>query len=140
VYFSLKVGHSLLSFPVRFFLKDPEMMREAQKMMQDPSFQAYMKQLMEGQQMQQAITQTKQTLADPNKMKELEEKTMKAVAEGEKELGELEKKKTAAVQQRDVAVDMKESDKTDSKEKNEFIGKNDGVLEDIPDIPALNLN
>jgi cell division protein YceG involved in septum cleavage len=116
------------------------MMREAQKMMQDPSFQTYMKQMMEGQQMQQAIKQTKQTMADPNKMKELEEKTMKAVAEGEKELAELEKKKTAAVQQPEGGDDVTESYKTDSNEKEESISKNDEVLEDIPDIPALNLN
>lgn len=107
-------------------------MREAQKMMQDPSFQAYMKQMMEGQQMQQAIKQTKQTLTDPNKMKELEEKTMKAVAEGEKELAELQKKKAAVIQE-------PESEKKNSSGK-DSISKNDDVLEDIPDIPAFNLN
>lgn len=116
------------------------MMREAQKMMQDPSFQAYMKQMMEGQQMQQAIKQTKQTLADPKKMQELEEKTLKAVAEGEKELAELEKKKASAPEKTDVADSGYECVKAESSEKDEGNDANDAVLEDIPDIPALNLN
>jgi hypothetical protein len=138
------------------------MMREAQKMMQDPSFQAHMQQLMQGQPMQQALQQTKETMADPKKLHEFEEKAKRAIADGEKELQELEMEKASKGKEQRV----EDSSNEDHNEKTSVSNKSAGtaiavttsvnapnnhthnnvddddavLLENIPDIPALNLN
>jgi hypothetical protein len=77
------------------------MMKEAQSMMEDPNFQANMKQMMSGQGFQEAMSQTNTDLQDPVKLKAMEEKAEKAIAEGNVELEEQEKQRrlrvTAAV-------------------------------------------
>jgi hypothetical protein len=77
------------------------MMKEAQEMMADPNFQSNMKQMMQGQGFQQAMSQTNTDLQDPVKLKAMEEKAEKAIAEGNKELEEQDKQRrlqvTAAV-------------------------------------------
>jgi hypothetical protein len=137
------------------------MMREAQKMMRDPSFQAHMQQLMQGQPMQQALQQTKETMADPKKLHEIEEKAKRAIADGEKELLELEMNKASKGKEQQV----EDSSNVDHNGKTSVSNKSAGtaiaattsvnatnnhihtnvaddavLLEDIPDIPALNLN
>ena len=72
--------------------KDPEMMREAQKMMADPTFQERMKQYTENDAFKQHMEKTKETLQDKDKVKELEEAMKGRIEEGEKELEELKKK------------------------------------------------
>lgn len=77
-------------------------MKEAQSMMEDPSFKANMKKMMSGQGFQEAMSQTNTDLQDPEKLKAMEEKAEKAIAEGNVELEEQEKQRrlrvTAAVE------------------------------------------
>lgn len=68
------------------------MMREAQKMMADPTFQERMKQYTENDAFKQHMEKTKETLQDKDKVKELEEAMKGRIEEGEKELEELKKK------------------------------------------------
>ena len=56
------------------------MMREAQKMMQDPQFQDYMRQMMAAPQFQTAMKQTQDAMKDPEKVKEMEETIRRGVA------------------------------------------------------------
>ena len=86
-------------------MQDPEMMREAQRMMQDPQFQLQMQQMMQQQKMQQAIQATKQTIADPHKLKQLELKTKLALADGEKKLAALEKEQQQKKKQESTKKD-----------------------------------
>ena len=72
--------------------QDPEMMREAQKMMQDPAFQARMKQITENDQFKNSMENTKEMMKDKDKVKELEDSMKKRVEEGSKELDEFKKK------------------------------------------------
>lgn len=78
-------------------------MKEAQAMMEDPNFQKNMKQMMQGQGFQDAMSQTNSDLQDPARLKAMEEKAEKAIAEGNVELEEQEKQRrlrvTAAVEQ-----------------------------------------
>lgn len=66
------------------------MMREAQKMMQDPQFQEYMKKITSSAKFQGAMKKTKDTYADPEKKKEMEEMVKQKLEEGEKELKKAE--------------------------------------------------
>ena len=66
------------------------MMREAQKMMQDPNFQAYMKQIMQSNAFQGAMKKTKESMDDPEKRKEMEEMVKQKLEAGEKELKKAE--------------------------------------------------
>jgi hypothetical protein len=66
------------------------MMREAQKMMQSPEFQAHMKKMTENPNFQKAMQGTKELMKDPNKVAEMEAKVKAALADGEKKLAELE--------------------------------------------------
>ena len=68
------------------------MMREAQKMMQDPAFQARMKQITENDQFKNSMENTKEMMKDKDKVKELEDSMKKRVEEGSKELEEFKKK------------------------------------------------
>ena len=62
------------------------MMREAQKMMQDPQFQEYMKQISSSANFQGAMKKTKESMDDPEKRKEMEAMVKQKLEEGEKEL------------------------------------------------------
>jgi len=118
-------------------------MREAQKMMQDPNFQAQMKKMLSQGGMQQALQQTKQDLSDPKKAKELEEKARKAVEEGEKELAKLEEQKKKGLRVEKGGEDKEEdADKTlevDNDSKPPAALKTEEE-DDMPDIPVLSLN
>lgn len=120
------------------------MMREAQKMMNDPAFQASMEKLMSQQGMQQALKKTKKQLSDPKKAAELEVKAKKAIAEGEKELEKLYEQKKAlepepTINDAEPKVDAADSD---PKQSSDEALKASATAEqhDMPDIPALNLN
>lgn len=71
------------------------MMKAAQQMMQDPSFQANMKKMAETSQFQQSIKRTKDVMNDPKKMEEMQKKMESKLEEGTKQLEELEKKEAA---------------------------------------------
>ena len=109
-------------------------MGEAQKMMNDPAFQAQMKKLTESQGFKQHMEASQEMMKDPEKMKEIEAKMQDRLKEGNEMLSK-----------------YKEQEKEKSKKENEE-GEEDGDKkvaakeeeteegEDIPDIPSLNLN
>ena len=86
------------------------MMREAQKMMKDPAFQERMKQITEREEFKKNMEKTKETLNDPEKLKEMEESMKKRVEEGNKELEEFKKKSAEAeAEEKKRAEEMKVS-------------------------------
>ena len=120
------------------------MMREAQKMMNDPAFQSSMEKLMAQQGMQQALKKTKKQMSDPKKAAELEAKAKKAIAEGEKELEKLNEQKNAS-EQKPKANDAEPKGGAvgdDSKQSSDDDLKPTATPEqdEMPDMPALNLN
>mmetsp|Transcript_9828 Transcript_9828/g.16318 ORF Transcript_9828/g.16318 Transcript_9828/m.16318 type:complete len:114 (+) Transcript_9828:69-410(+) len=77
-------------------MQDPEMMKEAQAMMQSPAFQAQMKKMSQNPNFKQAMQGTKKMMEDPEKMKEMEGKMKSQLAEGQKQLEAAEKAKAEA--------------------------------------------
>jgi hypothetical protein len=130
------------------------MMREAQKMMQDPAFQAQCDKMMANDGFKQAMTKTKEDLKDPEKVKELEEKAQKAIAEGDKDLAvieaELEAKRNSVAKQAvgASAPQINNKKKKKKKKKKKAVlekgekddDKEDEEQEEVPDIPSLNIN
>jgi hypothetical protein len=136
------------------------MMKEAQKMMADPAFQAHCQKLMAGPQFQQAMTQLKGDLTDPAKVKALEEKTKTAIQKGQAELEQLQKEVEEAATSKSPSattssslvkkVDEGSDDKKKAEEQEDDDAKasakvetdNDAIPEipDMPDIPSLNIN
>ena len=135
------------------------MMREAQKMMQDPQFKLQMQKIMQQQNMQNAIQTTKQTISDPHKLKQMELKTKLALADGEKKLAALEKQrqeeqkksksssaKEDSTNDHDKLSDNDANDNQKTSDATDLVGDGDDAIltldddDDIPDMPALNLN
>jgi hypothetical protein len=118
------------------------MMKEAQQMMQDPSFQANMKQMMDGQGFQQAMAKTKTDLKDPEKLLEMEAKAVNAIKEGNKELEEMETKKreqvTAAVLKAQEAQRLAE-EKKNSEDGDKKVAAEEEE-ERVPAFEGLRLN
>ena len=79
--------------------KDPEMMREAQKLMQSPEFQAQMKTMAETPGFKKSIQKTQDIMKDPKKLEEVQGKMDVALKKGNEELKtfneEQDKKKSA---------------------------------------------
>lgn len=124
--------------------QDPEMMREAQKMMEDPAFQSHMDKLMGQKGMKQALKKTKKQMSDPKKAAELEAKAKMAIAEGEKELDKLSEQKKAS-ESKPGANDAERKESAagdDPKQSSDVDLKSTATAEQdkMPDIPALNLN
>jgi hypothetical protein len=74
-------------FPVFFVTlpgngQDPEMVREAQKMMMDPEFQNRMKVLMQHPAYQDAMRRSQEMMKDPKKVQALQKQIEKAMNEG----------------------------------------------------------
>jgi hypothetical protein len=121
------------------------MMKEAQSMMEDPNFQANMKQMMSGQGFQDAMSQTNTDLQDPEKLKAMEVKAEKAIAEGNVELEEQEKQRrlrvTAAVEKATKERAEAEAQGNDDKKQAAVEEANADVEKKEDDVPfALNLN
>lgn len=127
------------------------MMREAQKMMQDPAFQAHMDKMMQNAGFQQAMNKTKDALSDPETAKQMEEKAQKAVEEGnallEKRQRVIENLRKAQAEQeaKEKAEAAKKAgeeseEETTNKEEEDKKPAAEEEEDDIPDIPALNLN
>jgi phage terminase large subunit GpA-like protein len=122
------------------------MMKEAQEMMADPNFQTNMKQMMQGQGFQEAMSQTNTDLQDPVKLKAMEEKAEKAIEEGNKELEEQERLRrlqvTAAVakaqKDRDEAEAGAGEASTEAEEDDKKEAADDKTKED--DVPAFQMN
>jgi transglutaminase/protease-like cytokinesis protein 3 len=130
------------------------MMKEAQSMMEDPNFQANMKKMMQGQGFQEAMTQTNTDLQDPVKLKAMEKKAEKAIAEGNIELEEKERLRrlqvTAAVEK--ATKDRQAAEAEAGAEAGEASGEDDkkqAAVEEVADVKkeeddvpafALNLN
>jgi len=99
-------------------LQDPEMMKEAQKMMNSPEFQAQMKTMAQNPQFKQAMTQTKDLMSDPEKAKAYEAKMKEALEKGTEELEEYKKK----------AGEVEDKDSKPAAE------------DEVPDVPDLGIN
>lgn len=63
-------------------MNDPEMVREAQKMMMDPEFQNRMKVLMQHPAYQDAIRRSQEMMKDPKKVQALQKQIERAMNEG----------------------------------------------------------
>jgi hypothetical protein len=134
-----------------FLIKDPEMMKEAAKLQQDPAFQAYMQRIMNQAGFQKAMREQQQKLRDPVELKRLEERAAAALQEGNAALEKLEKERIAKQKKRcnNNDDDQKEKGEDDQKEEEEDKKEAAAVEEeptkeveedDLPDIPALNIN
>lgn len=118
------------------------MVREAQKMMADPNFQTQMKQMMEQNNFQQALEQTKESMADPEKLKEMEAKAAAALSEGNAALEEYEAARRKRITEQVALAKQKQAEEeaaaaTDDSTagKTETDGVDDGV-----EMPVFNLN
>lgn len=112
-------------------------MREAQKMMQDPAFQAHMKKVMANSGFQQSMKKAQTAMKDPKKLKEMEAKAEAAIADGNKQLEEVEKLRQKKTDDEGKDEAEKEEDKTEEKPD----AKKPADKEDeVPDIPSLSLN
>ena len=119
------------------------MMREAQKLMKDPAFQAQCRKMMQGGAFQNAMQQTKQDMKDPEKVKAMEEKTKKAIEEGEKELAALRAAKEAKGDGVDGDDDDDAKPEASAKQQTENATATDEAPDDIdemPDMPSLQIN
>ena len=122
------------------------MVREAQKMMQDPNFQKQMQQMMQQQGFQQAMAKTKESMADPDKLKEMEEKAQKAIEDGNKALEEYEaaRRKRIEEQVRIAKLKQKEDEEAAAKAAADAAANGEDVTakKEVDDVemPVLNLN
>lgn len=114
-------------------IQDPEIMREAQKMMQDPAFQAQMKKMTESSGFKQHMTASQDMLKDPEKVKELEDKMQEKLKEGNDLLEKAKADRDAAEGTKKDDMKEEDGDKKEAKKKEEEV-------DDMPDIPSLNLN
>lgn len=124
-------------------------MREAQKMMQDPQFQAYMKSVTQNAAFKGAMKKTNDTLKDPKKRKEVEEKMKKRMEEGEQELENIKKELGEDATDDDVMKALAdkratEGDKKkvadDTKKAAKGEADDDEGVDDVPDMGSINLN
>ena len=126
---------------MRRWWQDPEIMAEAQKMMNDPKFQEQMKKVTESQGFKTHMKAQQEALKDPKKLEEMEKKMREKLKEGNDQLekakamrakAEAEKKKSEGSEGEED--DKKEAADDDKKEASEE------STEDMPDIPNLSLN
>ena len=114
-------------------------MREAQKMMNDPAFQAQMKKVTESQQFKQHMQAQQEMLKDPEKVKELEKKMQEKLKEGNVLLEETQKE-LAEKKGKDGEDDKKEGAKTEDEGEDKKPAAKTEEEDEMPDIPNLNLN
>ncbi|KAG7370131.1 hypothetical protein IV203_027877 [Nitzschia inconspicua] len=142
-------------FVVRFFQKedgrrksfslpgylDPEIMREAQKMMNDPAFQAQMKKVTESPAFKQHMQAQQEILKDPKKVKELEKKMQEKLKEGNELLEKTKAERDAKerVKKDDENENDVKSNQTEDEEEKKPAAKTEDE-DEMPDIPNLNLN
>jgi len=112
-------------------------MREAQKMMQDPAFQAQMKKMTKNPAFQAHMKQSQDMLKDPEKVKELEQKMQERLKEGT-ELLEKAKKAGAGVPKEGDGKQETEQVAGDDAKKDSKMEEKD--QDEMPDIPTLSLN
>ena len=111
-------------------------MREAQKMMQDPAFQAQMKKMTKNPAFQAHMKQSQDMLKDPENVKELEEKMQERLKEGTELLEKA--KKATSTKEGDDKQETEETGGDDEKKDLKRQEKDDG--DEMPDIPTLSLN
>jgi predicted phage gp36 major capsid-like protein len=112
-------------------------MREAQKMMKDPAFQAQMKKMTETKDFKEHMDASQVMMKDPEKVKEIEAKMQERLVEGnvmlekfkEQEKKHLEKEKEAGEEDGDKKQAAAKDDEDTAAE-----------VDDMPDVPSLNLN
>jgi hypothetical protein len=105
-------------------------MREAQKMMADPAFQAQMKKMTGQPGFKEHMAKSQEVLNDPEKVKELEAQMQDKLKEGN-EL--LEKHKQKDIEEETEGGKGKEDDKKEA-------AKEEEDTEEVPDMTSLNLN
>jgi uncharacterized protein with von Willebrand factor type A (vWA) domain len=93
------------SLPYVYLLQDPEMMAEAQKMMNNPDYKKKMAELQKDKEFQESLKKTQETLSDPNKAAAAEAKMEHMLKVGEQEL-----KKNAGDQMREAMAAMSNPD------------------------------
>ncbi len=115
------------------------MVREAQKMMQDPAFQTQMRQMMSSSGVKKALKETKEVMNDPEKIKEMEAAAQKALEEGNKQLEALEKARKEK-EGSSENIEKAEGDDCDQKVAAKADAATNEEEDEVPDIPSLNLN
>jgi hypothetical protein len=130
-------------------------MAEAQKMMNDPAFQAHMNKVMASPAFKSHMSQQQEVLKDPKKVKELEKQMQDKLKEGNTLLEEAQAARAKLLGEKgdnttstDEAADKKNDDDdsddkkkaavTETAEKKEPASVDDE--DDMPDMPNLNLN
>jgi predicted phage gp36 major capsid-like protein len=112
-------------------------MREAQKMMNDPAFQAQMKKMTDSEGFKEHMDASSDMMKDPEKVKEIEAKMQERLVEGnvmlekfkEQERKHLENEKKAGEEDGDKKQAAAKEDEDTAAEADE-----------MPDVPSLNLN
>ena len=112
-------------------------MREAQKLMNDPQFQAQMKKMTESEGFKQHMKKSQDTLKDPKKLKELEEKMAKQLEEGNEQLKKYEAAEAEFLAKQKAKKENGEEEGEEDGDKKEAAEEE---VDDMPDIPSLNLN
>ena len=117
-------------------------MREAQKMMNDPAFQAQMKKMTESEGFKQHMQKSQDMLNDPEKMKEIEAQMQERLKEGNKQLEKFKEQEKEFLAKEKEEKDKKDGgDNDDDGDKKQAAKKKDEEeVDDMPDIPSLNLN
>ena len=120
-------------------------MREAQKMMNDPAFQAQMKKMTESEGFKQHMQASQEMLNDPKKMKEIEKQMQGRLKEGNEQLEKFQKQEAEFLKKEKEEKDNNKKDGSeegddDDGDKKQAAKKNDEEVDDMPDIPSLNLN
>jgi len=104
-------------------------------MMQDPAFQAYMKQITQSDKFKGAMKKTNETLKDPEKRKEMEEVVKTKLSEGEKELEKLEK-----LEQEELAKQKKKGGGKKKGGKKKKAASEDAGADDMPDMGSATIS
>jgi hypothetical protein len=121
------------------------MMREAQKMMNDPAFQQQMKQMMEQQNFQQAMASTKEKMADPTQLNEMERQAAAAIEEGNIALEEYEAARRKRITEQVALAKQKQLEEEEESKKSATVTDTTATIntndeDDMVDMPVLNLN
>jgi hypothetical protein len=112
-------------------------MREAQKMMNDPTFQAHMKKITESPVFKQRMQAQQEILKDPKKVMELERKMQEKLKEGKEMLEKTKAERDA----QELATDSGNQKVVEAEEKGEKQPAcKTGDEVNMPDILNLNLN
>lgn len=119
-------------------------MREAQKMMNDPAFQAQMDKVTETPAFKAHMQKQQEVLKDPKKAKELEAKMQEKLKEGNDLLEKAKKAQGRKAGDEGAGDDKKDGDDEKQEDGDKKLAAAEPETtadeDDMPDIPNLNLN